>query len=89
MDSSNVAVNNCNRLPNSVVNVKSIMKFKRKLNKVWIDEKQRLDYTPTIESLYLRFDCTTTRSRVTGLISLLQESSVSVSGRRTSAVKHL
>ena len=49
-------VNNWNSLPVSVVNVESVREFERKLDKVWIDEEQKLDYTATIGSLNHRFD---------------------------------
>ena len=44
----NRVVNNWNSLPDSVVNAESVLEFERKIDKAWVNEEQKFDYTAKI-----------------------------------------
>ena len=46
-------VNNWNSLPDTVVNARSVLDFERKLDRVWKCQRQKWDYTATIENICL------------------------------------
>ena len=49
----NRVVNNWNSLPDTVVNARSVLVIERKLDRVWKCQRQKWDYTATIENTCL------------------------------------